>query len=375
MVVNCTQTTYQKETINLINDFFSSVDTMYRTGWGTTIVSRLFGVTGIKFDKPFMAEVFEGSFTTSSLLKKYPINASQVMYIFTMCKGYNYCERKTCYEVTSTRVYHHGKVYTLCNDNLKRREEYFDDTELSTYFALDEYNTCRQKAIKTLVLVANKENVIERENRKPIVLKKYDLAQDIFCIYDWVEYTAYKTHRVKSVEKEDDTYWVTLRNGIGKKYKYQNSNDFEPFDKSGYCVVAFRKSLAKRLEDYKKYSKLRRVAKSDFLQELQTRYDEIIVLKNLIATSIINTTNSETFRILYDLMGETVSDVQRHERIISKLEESREIYEKYKHEPFNFCTCDCYDTVDVVTKDFEHLDSSILYIRTKLFDNILQQDI
>ena len=368
MVVKCSQTTHQKETVKLIKDFFNLADYNFprATEWGNGIISRLFGVTGIKFNKPFMAEVFEGSFTTSSLLEKYPISKSQVMYTFTIREQTNY-RGETYYKVRATRVYHSGKVFI---DGHKGSEKYFDFKKAPIHYYLGDYDTSIQQAIKTLVLVADKENVVEKEHRISVPKKEDELIQHIVNGYN-----DYKTHRVKWIEREDNTDWVALREGSGKKYKYKKSDYCVHFDNSGYCDVSFRESIISKLSGYSTYLKLKRLAETDYSQELQTRYNEIMVLKNLIATSIINTTNSETFRILYDLMGETVSDVQRHERIIRKLKESREIYEEYNHEPFNFRTCGCYSTVDVITKDFEHLDSSILYIRTKLLDNILQQDI
>lgn len=384
MVMECTQTANQKETVKLIKDFFSSVGSrIIGAGWGTGIISKLFGITGIKFDKPFMVEVFEGSFTTNSLLKKYPINESQVMYIFTIREEHSSCNERTYYNVKSTRVYHYGKVYTNGNDDLKRREEYFDDTQLSAYKNLDDYNTYRQQATKTLVLVTNKKNVIGVKSRKTISKRECDLLQDICRDYDYsynryrVDYdnNAYKTHRVKLVKKEDNKYWVALRNGIGRDYIYRNSYYFEPFDKSGYCVVGFRKYLTNRLGKYRDYLKLKRVAETDYSQELQTRYDELIVLKNLISTSTINNTDSETLWVLNNLMRTTISSINSHENITKKLRNSKEAYKECEHKEIRYYPHKCYMKIDDITDDFEKLDRSIKDIRTELFDRVLQQDI
>lgn len=372
MTVACTQTAHQKETINLIKDFFHSASTnRSRIMWEVNVMNSLFKMTGIKFDKPFMAEVFEGSFTTNSLLKKYPIKASQVMYIFTIRGVYNYYDDETHYEVKSTRVYHYGKVYTDGNNNLRwGNEKYFNFRTAPTYYTLDDYNTSRQQAIKTLVLVADKENIVEKEHRISVLDKEYDLLQDIFN-----GYTDYKTNRVMIVEKEDNKYWVTLRNGNGEKYEYRNSYCFEPIDNSGYCVVSFRKSLVNRLGHYRNYLKLKRVVKTDYSQELKTRYDEIIVLKNLVATSIISNTGSKALIALSGLMDKITDVTRSHENIISKLKRSREAYEKCEHKSISSFNFGCYEEVNGVLQDFEYLDRSLLYIRTKLFDEVLQQDI
>ena len=372
MVVECTQTTHQKETINLIKDFFYPANTkISRTMWEVGTMNKLFEITGIKFDKPFMVEVFEGSFTTNSLLKKYPIKSSQVMYIFTMWAKYNYYDDETYYEVKSTRVYHYGKVYTDGNNNLRwGNEKYFNFRTAPTYYTLDDYNTCRQQAIKTLVLVANKDNIVEKDNRISVSEKEHDLLQNIVNSYN-----DYKTHRVTVVEKEDNKYWVTLRHGKGEKYQYRNSYCYEPFDNSGYCVVAFRKSLINRLGNYRNYLKLKRVVKTDYSWELKTRQDEIIVLKNLIATSIISNTGSKTLTTLTGLMDKITDITRSHENIISKLKRSREAYEKCENKSISSFNFGCYEEVTGVLQDFEYLDRSILYIRTKLFDEVLQQDI
>ena len=372
MAVECTQTTHQKETINLIKDFFQSASTNnYRTEWEVHIMASLFKTTGIKFNKPFMAEVFEGSFTTNSLLKKYPIKASQVMYIFTICGRYSYYDEKTHYEVKSTRVYHYGKVYTDGNYNLRwGNEKYFNFRTAPTYYTLDDYNKYRQQAIKTLVLVADKDNIVEKDNRISVSEKEYDIMQNIFNGYD-----DYKAHRVLLVDIEDNKYWVTLRNGKGEKYQYRNSYCYEPIDHSGYCVVSYRKSLINRLGKYRNYLKLKRVVKTDYSWELKTRQDEIIVLKNLIATSIISNTGSKELITLTGLMDKITDITRSHENIISKLNRSKEAYEKCEHKSISSFNFGCYEEVTGVLQDFEYLDRSILYIRTKLFDEVLQQDI
>jgi hypothetical protein len=368
MAVNCLQTTHLGGTVNLINDFFSSVKDMY-LGWGNGIISKLFDITGIKFNHLFMAEVFEGSFTTNSLLKKYPINERQVMYIFTVGGD------KTYYELKATRVYHDGKIYTERNNNQNRvKEDYFRCCEIPTYENLKEYNQYRQRATRTLVLVASKWTVVALENRKPVSEKDERVLQNLV----WNDRcdTYYKIHRVKLVGEEDRMCHITLINGTGKIYKYNKLFRPEHFDKSGYCVVSFRKSLIRRLESRRNYLKLKRVVETDYSQELQTRYDETIVLKNLIATSILNNTDLKTLDKLDRLMGKTLSLIILHGQIISWLEKSSENYEDYKHEPFNFNTRYCYYlTVDEVTKSFEELDQSIMKVRTELFDEVLQQDI
>jgi hypothetical protein len=370
MVVECTQTTHQKETITLIKDFFRSEFSPATRWWGTDI-SMLFDITGIKFDKPFMAEVFEGSFTTNSLLKKYPIKASQVMYIFTIRGKYSYSDDKTYCELKSTRVYHYGKVYTDGNNNLRwGNEKYFNFRTAPTYYTLDDYNTCRQQAIKTLVLVADKDNIVEKDNRISVPDKEYDLLQNIFNGYD-----DYKAHRVVITGKADNKYCVALRNGRGKMYSYHNSYCFEPIDHSGYCVVAFRKSLINRLGKYRNHLKLKRVVTTDYSWELKTRHDEIIVLKNLIATSIISNTGSKELITLTGLMDKITDITRSHENIISKLNRSREAYEKCEHKSISSFNFGCYEEVTGVLQDIEYLDRSILYIRTKLFDEVLQQDI
>ena len=370
MVVKCTQTTHQKETINLIKDFFESVYNIDEIAedWGNGIISRLYGVTGIKFNKPFMAEVFEGSFTTSSLLEKYPISKSQVMYIFTTLeKCY---DDKTRYESKATRVYNSGKVFI---DENKGNEKYFDFEKAPIYYFRSGYDLYREKAVKTLVLVANRENVVEKEHRISVSEKEDDLIQYIAYGYD---YTDYETRRVKWVEREDNTDWVALREGSGKKYEYQNSDYCEHFDKSGYCVVALRKTLIKRLRGYSDYLKLKRLAETDYSQELQAKYNEIIVLKNLVATSIINNTDPRTLRVFFSLTAKVIEAITLHEKIIGKLKKSRELYEQCEYDTLSYYRpITFYDDVVVVMYDLEDLDSSIAEIKTELFDKVLQQDI
>jgi hypothetical protein len=370
MAVECTQTTHQKETVKLIKDFFdlASYNFPYAKDWGNGIISRLFGVTGIKFNKPFMAEVFEGSFTTSSLLEKYPMSKSQVMYIFTMRE--KCCDDKTCYEVKATRVYNSGKVFI---DGNRGNEKYFDFEQAPIYFCLDDYNSYGLKAIKTLVLVANKENVVEKEHRISVSEKEDDLIQYIVYCYD---YTDYKTRRVKWVEREDNTDWVALREGSGKKYKYQDADYCEHFDKSGYCVVALRKTIIKRLRGYSDYLKLKRLAETDYSQELQARYNEIIVLKNLVATNIINNTDSRTLSVFFSLTAKVIEAITLHEKIMGKLKKSRELYEQCEYDTLSYYRpITFYDDVVCVRYDFENIDHYITEIRTKLFDELLQQDI
>ncbi len=372
MAVECTQTTHQKETVNLIKDFFSLVDDDIpkATNWGTGIISRLFGITGIKFNKPFMAEVFEGSFTTSSLLEKYHINKSQVMYIFTIREHCNYCTEETEYRVGATRVYNSGKVYI---DESKGNEKYFNFNIAPTYDKyFRKYDYYRNTAIKTLVLVANKENVVEKEHRKPTSEKEDDLIRYIAYGYDD---TDYKTNRVEWVEREDNTDWVTLREGSGKKYEYKNSDYCEHFDKSGYCVEAFREVLSRKLEDYNDYLNLKKVVKTDYSLKLQTGYDEIIVLKNLIATSIVNNTDLKTLQTLSSLMDKITDVIELHELIMGKLKRSRKVYENCKHKFIDTYYGSYYGKVAKVKEDLEDLDSTIMKIRTKLFDEVLQQDI
>ena len=372
MVVKCNQTAHQKETVKLIKDFFESADydIPKATEWGNSIISRLYGVTGIKFDKPFMAEVFEGSFATSSLLENYPISKSQVMYIFTIREQYNYRTEEKYYTVRATRVYNSGKVYT---DESKGNEKYFNFDIAPTYDKyFCDYYTYRNHAVKTLVLVANKENVIEREHRKLVLEKENNLIQKI--VYRYCD--DYKTCRVEWVEREDNTDWVTLREGNGKKYEYLNSDYCVHFDKSGYCIWAFRESLSSRLDRYTHFLRLKRVVGTDYSQKLRTRYDETIVLKNLIATSIINNTDLKTLKTLSSLMDKITEVIDSHEDIIKKLKRSREVYEENKHISliggYGYYH---YSKVADVKEDLKDLDSSIMKIRTKLFDEILQQDI
>ena len=372
MVVKCTQTTHQKETVNLIKDFFSLADYNFpqATGWGNGIIGRLFGVTGIKFDKPFTAEVFEGRFTTSSLLEKYSISKSQVMYIFTIREHKDYRTEEIEYRVGATRVYNSGKVYT---DESKGNEKYFNFDIAPTYDKyFRSYDYYINTAIKTLVLVADRENVVEREHRKPTSKKEDDLIQYIYEGYR----NAYKTCRVEWVEREDNTDWVTLREGSGKKYEYQGIDYCEHFDKSGYCIEAFREFLSRRLDKYTHFLRLKRVVGTDYSQKLRTRYDEIIVLKNLIATSIINNTDLKTLKKLSCLTDKITDVIDSHEDIMRKLKRSKEVYEENKHislvSGFGYYH---YSNVNSVKEDLKDLDSSIAKIKTELFDKILQQDI
>jgi hypothetical protein len=319
----------------------------------------LFKVTGIKFDKPFVAEVLEGSPIISSLLKKYPINESQVLYIFT---DYGKNER-----YKATRVYHDGKIYT--DRYYTPNENYFGSSQISTYYTLKEYNQCRQQAIKTLVLITDEENVVKVNNRESAIEEERRLLSDIYRHYDS---TDCKIYRVK-VEKEDNSCYITLKHGRGEKYEYQTSNRLEPIDKSGYCVEAFRKSLAKKINNYKNYQKLKEVVKTDYSQELQARYDEIIVLKNLVGTSVINNTDRETLDTLYDLMDTVISVLSSYDKIVRELKEAKKNCKEYKNKPFSFQTYNCYyKAVDDVTEDFEDLDQSILELRTDLFNEVLQ---
>ena len=368
MVVKCNQTTHQKETVKLIKDFFESADNIddIAKKWGTNIISRLHGVTGIKFNKPFMADVFEGSFTTSSLLEKYPISKSQVMYVFITRE--KCCDDdKTCYEVKATRVYNSGKVYT-CYES-RGIEKYFKSIIAPSFLTFRGYDISRQQAIKTLVLVANRENVVEREHRKSVSEKEDYLVQ--CAIFGHVY------NRVKWVEREDNTDWVTLREGSGKKYEYKKSDYCEHFDKSGYCVEAFRQFLFRKLEKYNDYLNLKKVVKADYSLKLQAKYEEIIVLKNLVGTSIINNTDRETLDTLSYLMDKITDVINSHEDIINKLKRSREVYENCKHKfiSTHYGTRSYYGKVADVKEDLKDLDSSIMKIRTKLFDEILQQDI
>jgi hypothetical protein len=377
MVVECTQTAHQKETVNLIKDFFELANYNFpqATGWGNGIISRLFGVTGIKFDKPFIAEVFEGRFTTSSLLEKYPISKSQVMYIFTIIEHRNYRTEEIEYRVGATRVYNSGKVYT---DESTGNEKYFNFDIAPTYDKyFRSYDYYIKTAMKTLVLVADRENVVEREHRKLVLGKENTLIQHIACGYRY-DYIGYETLRVKWVEREDNTDWVALREGSGKKYEYEYADYCEHFDKSGYCVVALRESLIyDRLRYYSSYLKLRKIVKTDYSQKLRTRYDEIIVLKNLIATSIINNTDLKTLKKLSCLTDKITDVIDSHEDIMRKLKKSKEIYEECEHKSFKLGFIDYghYDRVADVKEDLKDLDSSIAKIKTELFDKILQQDI
>ena len=377
MVVNCTQTTHQKETIRLIKDFFESADNIDDfSKVRETIISKLYGVTGIKFDKPFMAEVFEGSFTTSSLLEKYPINKSQVMYIFTIRESHSWYYDKTFIKVRATRVYHSGKVFIKGNGG---NEKYFDFEHAPIYYYLSDYTTDELKAIKTLVLVANKKDIVEKEHRKFVLGKENYLIQHIANGYN----NAYKTRRVEWVEREDNIDWVTLREGSGKKYEYRNSDYFkqsdycEHFDKSGYCVEAFREFLSRRLGDYRNYLRLKRVVRTDYTLKLLTRYEEVIVLKNLIATSIINNTDLKTLKTLNCLTDKITDVIELHEVIMGKLKRSKEVYEECEHKSLNigWGAYSYYAKVTDVKEDLEDLDSSIAKIKTELFDKILQQDI
>ena len=376
MVVKCNQTAHQKETVKLIKDFFDLADYNFHeaTEWGNSIISRLHGVTGIKFDKPFMAEVFEGSFTTSSLLEKYPINKSQIMYIFMIRE--NCDDDKTCYEVKATRVYNSGKVYTYYES--RGSEKYFEFYIAPKVSTFKGYDISRQQAIKTLVLVADRENVVEREHRKPTSKKEDDLIQNAIC--DYIvddDYAFYKTNRVEWVGREDNTDWVTLREGSGKKYEYEDSDYCEHFDKSGYCVESFRQFLFRKLEKYNDYLNLKKVVKADYSLKLQAKYEEIIVLKNLVGTSIINNTDLKTLQTLSYLMDKITDITRSHENIINKLKRSREVYENCKHKfiSTHYGTRIYYGKVAKVEEDLKDLDSTIMKIRTKLFDEILQQDI
>ena len=371
MAVKCNQTAHQKETVKLIKDFFESAnyDIPNATNWGTGIISRLFGITGIKFDKPFMAEVLKGRFTTISLLKQYPINESQVMYIFVVSG-----KSKGCYDVKATRVTHDGKIYTDIDNYSKwYLDKYYKKGLIPTYYSTNEYNTHRKQAIKTLVLIADKENVIEVENRNTATNKECGILRTISMHYDDIDY---RTQRVELIEKEGSTYWVTLKGGSGKKHEHKNYESFEPFDKSGYFTVAFRKFLANRLENYGTYIKLKRVVETDYLQELKTRHDEIIMLKNLIATNIINNTDYIKLSVLDYLMSIALSALYKHDDITSKLEESKKIYEKHRHKlldfpthRLNFYIRDCYSVADEVTKTLKDIDRSIMKLREDLLQD------
>ena len=98
-------------------------------------------------------------------------------------------------------------------------------------------------------------------------------------------------------------------------------------------------------------------------------------MKNLIATSIISNTGSKALVTLTGLMDKITDITRSHENIISKLNRSKEAYEKCEHKSISSFNFGCYEEVTGVLQDFEYLDRSILYIRAKLFDEVLQQDI
>lgn len=365
-----TQTLNQKETAQLMTDFFSELTKSESKRDEHLQAKHIYESTGIKLSKPFFMDIHEGSFTTNALLKKYPLSTNQVMFIVVLYKKINYWSELEELEHTITRVYDTGKIYTHTKSwksSFDRSEHYLSSGLLGIPNSMADFNDQRKKAHKTLVIVADSNNMITNEDRK----NKYDLESETL---DMLEYNP-ASARVHIIEDNPNYFKVTLRgSNIQNPYTmpiYKNAL-FSTIDPSGYVVEFFRDKLNDRLEQHYEYLGVKKVATTDYSQPLQKVYDEMTVLKNLLATTLISVTDIDIMNKLSKLIQSVTVAFSDYAYIEERLNRTVTCYNK------NETRDDWYGIFlsdNDVTWRLSDLEEELSDIRERLFDYLQQADI
>lgn len=365
-----TQTLNQKETAQLMTDFFSELTKSESKRDEHIQAKHIYKSTGIKLNKPFFMDIHEGSFTTNALLKKYPLSNNQVMFIVVLYKKKNYWSELEELEHTITRVYNTGKIYTRTKSwksSFDRSEHYLSSGLLGIPNSMDSFNDQRKKAHKTLVIVADSNNMITNEDRKD----KYCTESDILDMLEHEPASA----RVHIIEDNREDFEVILRGS-----NIQNpctmtidKNDlFSPIDHSGYVVEFFRDRLDDRLEQYREYLGVKKVATTDYSQPLQKVYNEMTVLKNLLATTLISVADIDLMNKLSRLVQSVTVAFSDYVYIEERLNRTVTYYNENEPQEDWY---GIFSSDEDVTWKLSDLEDDLSDIREKLFDYLQQADI
>jgi hypothetical protein len=367
-----TQTLNQKETAQLLSDFFDEItksESEISKRFRHIQIKHIYESTGVKLDKPLFMDIHEGSFTTNALLKKYPLSTNQVMFIVALYNTKDYWSGTDKVNHCITRVYNTGKVYTDgMRSSYRRQENYLSPKLFNIPYTLDEFNSLRKRAFKTLVIVANRNNMIMKENRTDRDIYDSRVLSDL-------SYNPAPA-RVQIVDDIGSYYVVAL---TGRKAPYLHttriykhwSNDEYPLDHSGYVVGYFRNNLDSRLNLYKKRLELKKVATTDYSSYLQKIYDETVVLKNLLASTLINTTDTELVHNMSQLLSSVSRAFSDYDDIKKRLNNTITYYNGNKSDTYPYTFSSDRD----VMRYIENCEDRLSTIRKELFDYLQQADI
>jgi hypothetical protein len=365
-----TQTLNQKETAQLLSDFFDEFTKAVSGRFAHSKIKHIHESTGIKLDKPFFIDIHEGSFTTNALLKKYPLSTNQAMFILVLYKTRDYWSGTDEIEHCITRVYNTGRVYTDgMRHDYKRREDYLSTRAFKLPYTLDGFKNSRKSAYKTLVIVADKNNMLPRERVKHS--DNYDTNKLGSLQYNPA------SARVNVVEECDSYYHVTLKGSNAPdpfiKKIYKSSNYLSDFvDHSGYVVGYFRDCLDRRLDTYKKSLKIKKVATTDYSLPVQKVYDEMVVLKNILANTLISTTATEHVNKINNLIYSVSRAFSEYDSFKKRLDKT---VTYYNETGANTYISGIFFSDKEVMDYLETLESRLSTTRQELFDYLQQADI
>lgn len=366
-----TQTLNQKETAQLMADFFSELtksESEVSNRFCNIQIKHIHESTGVKLDKPLFMDIHEGSFTTNALLKKYPLSTNQMMFIIILYNTKDYWSGTDMVKHCITRVYNTGKVYTDgMRNNYRRQENYLSPKLFNIPYTLDEFNSIRKRAFKTLVIVADRNNMITKESRKD----SYDSR-----VLSNLSYNP-ASARVQIVDNIGSYYEVALK-GCKEPYTHtmriykHYSNGEYTIDPSGYVVGYFKDCLIRRLDSHKKRLEFKKVATKDYSSYLQKIYNETVVLKNLLGSTLINTTDTEFVHNASQLLSSVSRAFSDYNDITKRLNNTITHYNENKlntYLPYTF------SSDREVMRYIENCEDRLSTIRQELFDYLQQADI
>ena len=354
-----TQTLKQKETARLLSNFFKRR--------GNFMYRKIYESTGVKLDKPFFMGIHKGIVDTKELLKKYPLSDNQEMFIVVLYKEQNHYTRLEDTHYCMTRVFDTGKISTRDSRSWGEDEEYLADGLCHISKTVVDFGKARKRAYKTLVIVADRSNIVPRKNR-------IDKEKCAYRILNNLDSNPAST-RVNVVGISDEFWFghtirVTLRGssyvmGIDTKIKEPC-----PIDHSGYILGYFRRNLMKRLKQYKNFMGARKVLSTDYSSSLQRIYDEMTVLKNLLGSAFINATDTEVIGAVNNL-------IYRVSKTFVLYDDIKEIFDS----TIAVCngvkvTNSGYFSSDKEVKGYlSRLENDLNDIKQELFDYLQQADI
>jgi hypothetical protein len=364
-----TQTLNQKETAQLLSGFLGNLDNHEKP-------FILYKYMGIKLDKPFFVDIHEGSFTTNSLLKKYPLSDNQMMFIFVLSEHYvyNYKKGSMCFEhyFKVTGVTTKGRIFTshTNKDNILstlQPDQYYS-TPCVIFTNKKDFDRVRNIAEKTLIVISDKSNIVPVSKRH--TCEDLDYTIPAHEGKEPFEARVTSVHRGKSdvirfIISGRDKYKVST---VRSTYLYYS------IDPSGYNIKYFKQRLLSELDKRKRIKSIGELVSIDYISDMNKLLDETVLLKNMALAELINIDTADT-DIASNLLRCTRLSYEIINRIQDLMDDFKRVTEEYNNgdiEDIGDLWRYDYLTPKNVERSLENFMKSISDVKQKLFDELHQ---